>query len=192
MLLGDGVAADAERLAGVVEARRGGAEFVECEAERDDLGDRAEFEDAAGDAVEAVGLVGILEAGGILVGERDGREQFAAVDIHEDAGRGVRLVLLHGRVERVGDGVLDAEIDRQADRRIFARRRRRGGRFGGADGVDMALDAGDAAVVDVDLAGDVAGEDSASGRRGAARGGRRDRECRGRARAGLRSASGRA
>ena len=69
----------------------------------------------------------------------------------------MRLVLLHGRVERVGDGVLDAEIDRQADRRLL-RRRWCGDDFGGADGIDVTLDAGDAAVVDVDLAGDVDGQ----------------------------------
>ena len=74
-----------------------------------------------------------------------------------DAGRALRLVAAH-RVGELGfDGVLHADVDRQAHGRALGER----GALHGLDAdhlVDVALDAGDALVVDVDVAEHVSGE----------------------------------
>ena len=90
---------------------------------------------------------------GIVVGHRDHGDDLAGADVEHDPGGGERLELRRARHELVAQRVLHAQVDRQLDRRLQA--------VGGEPrqvqrrepvAVEPLLHAGDALIVDVDVA----------------------------------------
>ena len=117
---------------------------------------RAHLVDAGGQAVDAGRIVGLARIVGVVVRHRHHGDDLAGVDVEDEAGRGLGLVLLARRDQFVAQRVLDAQIDRELDRLLLP--------VGGEAGqvqvgepvpVEPFLDAGDALVVDVDVADDV-------------------------------------
>ena len=116
---------------------------------------RAELERAAGNLVEAF-LVHV-RPGRVDGGQRGGSHDLARRHVEHDAGRALRLVAAYSIGELGFDGVLHADVDRQAHGRALGER----GALHGLDAdhlVDIALDAGNAFVVDVDVAEHVSGQ----------------------------------
>ncbi|MGY3456969.1 hypothetical protein ACVWW5_002419 [Bradyrhizobium sp. LM3.4] len=124
---------------------------IERHRQRERLEGRAHLVDAGGQAIDAVGVVRFLRIVGIEVRKGDHRHDLAGLDVGDDAGGGLGVVLLLGLQEFVAQGVLDAQIDRELDRLLQPV----GGKtcaveIGQPLIVEPLLHAGDALVVDVD------------------------------------------
>ena len=169
LVVGDREARDLDRLGGVVPVghRRGAG--VERHRRVEDLEGRAQLVDAERVAVEARLRLGLAGRVRIEIGQRHHRQQFAGVDVEHHRGAADGAEFLDRGEQLLADEVLDADVERQpqrVDRLLQAV-------------VEILLDAGEAALVDVGEADDMRGRAARADRRGAPRAGRTGRGCRG-------------
>ena len=118
---------------------------------------RTHFEHAGGQPVDAVGIERFLRVVRIVVRHRHHRDHFAAAHIGDETGGGdLHFVFLLGGEQFVAQSMLHAKVDRELDRFL----RPVGGKarhvqVSEAARIQPFFDAGDALVVDIDVADDM-------------------------------------
>ena len=145
-----------QRAARVVQRVEIGLAGIERHRQRQRLEGRAHLEHAGGQAVDAIGIVRFLRIVRIEVRQRDHRDDLAGLDVGDEAGGRLGLVLFLGLQQFVAQRVLDAQIDRQFHRPLQpVGGEARAMQIGEPVIVEPFLHPGDALVVDVDEADQV-------------------------------------
>ena len=126
---------------------------VERHREGERLEGGAHLVDAGGEAIDAGGVERLARIVGVVVGNRDHRDDLARAHVGEKTGHRQGLEFRARGNQLVAHGVLDAQVDGKLDRLLQA--------VGGEPGqvqvgepapVEPLLDAGDALIVDIDVA----------------------------------------
>ena len=149
----DGEAAVMQRMARIEARAQRHLAGVERHRHRQHLEGRAHLVDAGGQPVDAGRIVGLARIVRIVVGLRHQRDDLAGIDVEDDAGRGLGLELLARLDEFVAQRELHAQIERELDRPLQpVGGKPRHVQRGEPLPVQPFLDAGDALVVDIDVA----------------------------------------
>ncbi len=124
---------------------------LECHRQRDGLENRTEFERAAGNAVELRRILRFRRPRRVDAGKRCRTQHFARRHIEHDRRRTLRTIAPDRPRQLIFDRMLHAEVDRQPHRRPIRARRAMHG-FDADVLIDVALEPGNALVVDIDRA----------------------------------------
>ena len=117
---------------------------------------RSHLEHAGGEPIDARRIERLVRIVGVVVGLRNHGDDLAAAHIEDDAGGGNRLELGARGDELVAQRMLHAQIDRELDRVLQpVGGEPRHVQRGEPVPVEPLLHAGDALIVDVDVADDV-------------------------------------
>ena len=149
----DGELAVMQRAARIVQRVEIGLAGIQRHRQRQRLEGRTHLVDAGGQAVDAVGIVRLLRIVRIEIRQRHHRDDLAGLDVGDEAGGRLGLVLFLGLEQFVAQRVLDAQIDRQFDRPLQPVGGKAGAmQIGQTVVVEPFLHPGDALVVDIDQA----------------------------------------
>ena len=141
----DGEAGDVDRLAGVVTVAEGDGAAVERHGRGQQLEGRTHLVDALGGAVEGGGPLGAATLVGVEIGQRNHGPHFAGLDVEDDAGGTDGPEHVDGGDQLLAQKRLQADVDGKLQGAAVSAQR----------AVEMALDAGNSAAVDVGHAEDV-------------------------------------